>query len=68
MIPEKMLNKNLVNPAYFSEAENEFLIEKVGEGPVAALRHAPADVNPNAVRPLLQKVADLVELEKFPRS
>ena len=55
---------NIVNPAKYSEAEGEFIIEHLGEPVVVALRSAPSGVNPAAVTPLLRRVQELIELEK----
>jgi hypothetical protein len=62
MIPAEQLTAGLVNPAYLSEEENEFLLAHLGESPAVALRSVSGGVNANAVRPILEKVAELEEL------
>lgn len=53
-----------LDPVTLSIEENEFLLEHLGEPPVVALRAMPDKVNPNAVRPLIERVYELSELEK----
>ncbi len=56
---------NTINPATYSEAENEFLIAHLGETPGVAFRADMRGVNPKAVEPLLRRVIDLEELVKY---
>jgi hypothetical protein len=58
------MEMNTVNPALYSEAENEFLLAHLGESPRIALRTASPGVNPKAVSPLLEKVVELEELQE----
>lgn len=64
MIPQKELDANRINPAYFSEVECEFLLKHLGEPPVVALREAVGGINPRAVEPLLRRVTELEEMKK----
>jgi hypothetical protein len=52
-------------PALYSIEENLFMAEHLGESPNVALnKGTPVNVNPKAVRPVLQRVFELIELEK----
>lgn len=55
---------SVFDPVDFSIEENEFLLSTLGQPPIVALRGLPAAVNPQAVRPLLERVYELVEQEK----
>jgi hypothetical protein len=55
---------NVFDPVDFSIEENEFLLSTLGQPPIIALRGLPVTVNPQAVRPLLERVYELVEQEK----
>lgn len=59
-----MENPNIFDPVLNSEEENAFLLEAVGQPPVVALKQVPPGVNPNQVRPILERVYELQELEK----
>lgn len=52
------------DPVQFSQSENEFLLEHLGQPTVVALRDAKYPVNPRAVRPVLERVNELIDLEK----
>jgi hypothetical protein len=52
------------DPVAYSDFENEFLMTALGKPTVVALRERPATVNVNAVRPILERVNELMELEK----
>jgi hypothetical protein len=52
------------DPVLFSKAENEFLLENLGEPTVVALRKVTFPVNPRAVKPILDRVNELQDLEK----
>jgi hypothetical protein len=53
------------DPVLYSIKENEFLLENLGKPTVVALRLIvdPKQVNPNAIRPLLERVAELEQLK-----
>jgi hypothetical protein len=51
------------DPVLFSIAENKYLLTTLGLPPKVALATCPRDVNPNAVRPVLEAVYDLQEME-----
>lgn len=55
---------NIFDPVKFSIEENNYLKEVLGQPTIVALRSKPADVNVAAVKPLLDRVQELVELEK----
>lgn len=60
-----MQNINRFEPAFYSIEENEFLFENVGKSPAVALHGGtPKNVNPKAVRPVLERVYELMELDK----
>lgn len=52
------------DPVKFSNAENQFLLENLGVATVVALRRVSPPVNPKAVKPILDRVNDLIELER----
>lgn len=52
------------DPVQYSIQENEFLREFVGVPPTVALKVVPSTVNPRAVKPVLDRVYELVEEEK----
>lgn len=52
------------DPVKFSDSENKFLLDNLGEPPVVALRKVEKPVNRNAVKPVLERVYELQELEK----
>lgn len=52
------------DPVKFSNAENDFLLENLGLPTVVALRKVTFPVNPKAVKPILDRVNELIELEK----
>lgn len=51
------------DPVRFSTAENEWLLDNLGKAAVVAMRDARAGVNPRAVRPVIERVNELMELE-----
>ncbi len=55
---------NTFDPVQFSTAENEFLLTALGLAPIVAVRQAPPGVNLRAVRPVIEKVYELIELQK----
>jgi hypothetical protein len=60
-----MKNITRFEPAFYSIEECEFLFENVGKAPAVALhKGTPQYVNPKAVRPVLEKVYELEELQK----
>lgn len=59
-----MSELQVINPARYSEAEGEFLIEHLGEPPVVAMRAVGHGVNPKAVQPLIQRVYELNQLQE----
>lgn len=52
------------DPVVYSNAENMFLNAHLGEPTVVAMRQVPPGVNPNAVKPMLERINELQELEK----
>lgn len=50
---------NTFDPVLFSDAENRFLLEHVGKPPIVALKDVAFPVNAKAVRPVLERVAEL---------
>lgn len=52
------------NPVKFSDAENKFLYENLGKETILAMRVLTPPVNPKAVRPILDRVNELIALEK----
>lgn len=50
------------DPVRLSIEENQFLLAHLGKPTVVALRDVPANVNPKAVRPILERVNELEEL------
>lgn len=59
-----MRNQFEFDPVEYSENENAWLLEHLGEPPVVAMRQVPDGVNPNAVRPILQRVQELQQLQQ----
>lgn len=55
---------NTFDPVKYSLEENQFLYEHVGQPPVVALQAIPEKVNSRAVKPVLERVYELIELEK----
>ncbi len=59
------MNKaEVFNPVLYSFEENQFLRDRVGQPPVVALRDVPVGVNRAAVRPVIEKIYELTELQK----
>lgn len=59
-----MSDPNLFDPVSLSLAENQFLLEHLGEAPIVAFNAGlPPRVNQKAVTPVLQRVYDLEELK-----
>src|SRR5687767_11814347 len=52
------------DPVRFSDAENQFLLENLGLPTAVAMRKVAPPVNPKAVKPVLDRVNDLQEIEK----
>lgn len=52
------------DPVLYSIAENQFLFTSLGKPTIVALRELPNGVNVNAIRPILDRVNELQELEK----
>lgn len=52
------------DPVRFSNAENEWLLDNLGKPAVVALKDKREGVNPRAVRPVIERIAELQELEK----
>lgn len=55
---------DIFDPVDYSVQENAFLLDNVGKPPVVALAAVPQNVNPKAVRPILDRIYELVEVEK----
>jgi hypothetical protein len=51
------------DPVLFSNAENQFLLEHLGDIPIVARRAVTAPVNPRAVMPIIERVDELKRLE-----
>jgi len=65
ILPLEGANMDTFDPVLFSEAENQFLLENVGTSPAVALNQGvPPSVNPRAVRPVLQEIADRMAIEE----
>ena len=58
------MQNDIFDPVVYSLEENRFLAAHVGEPPIIALRAIEPTVNPAAVRPVLSRVYELMELEK----
>lgn len=58
-----MTATNVFDPVQFSIEECQFLLTTLGQPPIVALRGKPLNVNTNAVRPILERVYELTELE-----
>jgi len=55
-----------LEPALYSDAEVEFLHQKVGENPLVVFKYPlPIGVNSAAVKPVLTRIHDLLQLEKL---
>lgn len=54
-----------IEPALLSHDECKFLIDNVGTVSVVALKNVPPGVNPLAVKPILDRVTELQNLEKY---
>lgn len=52
------------DPVKFSDAENRFLLENLGEPSIVAMRRLQHPVNPRAVKPVLDRVNELQDLER----
>jgi hypothetical protein len=52
------------DPVRFSTAENEWLLDNIGKPTVVAMRDGRQGVNPKAVRPVIDRIHELSELEK----
>ncbi len=52
------------DPVKYSNEENKFILENLGKPPVVALRGVPSNVNRAAVKSVIDRVYELVELEK----
>lgn len=53
------------DPVLYSQAENEFLLQNLGKPPITVTKQAlPAGVNLTAVRPIIERVYELEELQK----
>jgi hypothetical protein len=59
----KNIEINVFDPAVYSNAENQFLVDHLGEPPILALRQLPPNVNPKAVKPLLDRAYELNQLQ-----
>jgi hypothetical protein len=55
---------DVFDPVKLSNAENQFLLEHLGKPTIVALRALQPPVNPKAVKPILDRVNELQELEK----
>ena len=55
---------NEFDPVQYSTEELQWLLENIDKPPVVALRTRPANINANAVRPLLMRVQELTDLEQ----
>lgn len=53
------------DPVKFSDEENEFLLETLGQPTAVALKQLKFPVNPKAVKPILDRVNELQDLEKY---
>lgn len=54
----------IFDPVKYSNEENQFILSNLGKPPVVALRALPALVNRAAVKPVLDRLYELSELEK----
>lgn len=57
----KMEQLNYFDPVSFSTEENEWLLSNLGSPKSIALRNLTPGINPNAVRPLLERIQELEE-------
>src|SRR5687767_3383706 len=53
---------NQFDPVSFSTEENLWLLENIDKPKAAALRELKPGINPNAIRPLLERIQELNEL------
>lgn len=56
------------DPVLYSTEENAFLLEHLGEAPTVALRNLPKGINIKAVKPIIERVYGLMELEKHDKT
>jgi hypothetical protein len=59
------MNKQTItqfDPVSFSTEENRWLLEHLGEPKAVALRNLTPGINPNAIRPLVERIQELEEL------
>ena len=56
------------DPVKYSIEENKFLFSHAGEPPVVALRDLPERVNLRAVKPILTRIYELIELAKHEKT
>jgi hypothetical protein len=59
-----MIPNHTFDPVKYSLEENQFLLTSLGLAPIVALQTLPASCNAAAVKPILQQVYDLIELER----
>lgn len=55
---------SVFDPVLYSLQENEFFLEQLGKPPIVALSQLPSSVNITAVKPVVERVYELMELEK----
>ena len=55
---------NSFDPVDYSVQECQFLIGALGKPPIVAMAEVPAKVNPKAVKPILDRVYELLEMQK----
>jgi hypothetical protein len=55
---------NEIDPVIYSEEERAWLLENLGKPPAVALRDLPKGVNIRQVKPLLEKLQELEDLQK----
>lgn len=58
-----MSDTNVFDPVAYSLAENQFLLDHIGEPPVVARRAISGNINPRAVMPVIEKVYSLEQLK-----
>lgn len=56
--------ENTFDPVKYSLEENQFLYQHLGKPPIVALQSIPDKVNIRAVKPVLERVYELSELQK----
>jgi hypothetical protein len=54
----------IFDPVLYSRAENNFLLSTLGQPPVVALQSLPPNVNIKAVKPVLDRVFELQQLQE----